>query len=407
MPAYQVLIDTINARLKRAKETLKGLSAGPMRKDYEAEIKRLEDRLRKEKTKRTTKTSKAELDYASEKARKAAAETKRKAAAAKKAKLNKAAAVKSETPVHETTKQKKVAKAASFDKQEKGAFKPKSPKAKSRDTLGVAAKEAKDAREKREADKRKKQAYTVDPSSYKINPMESPRGYTKEEERAGITTALKDAEKGTSGRFGTKAGRRAIKKFFKDAFDADITVDYKFPGDEGYGSPEGGKMNGGKVISKKHAGGQLQPPGPPSRKRPIRGPRRGGPMGPPGVRPRGPRAGLQAGPPGVRPGGPPGVRPRGLQAGPPGVRPRGPRAGPRVGPPGVRPRGPRGVRPGGPPGVRPGGPPGVRPMGPRRGQDRSMLTRPAGNRKSGGKVPAKKYAMNRGGMASVRKPTRA
>ena len=74
---------------------------------------------------------------------------------------------------------------------------------------------------------------------------------TEAKVKAGTTEAIKDAEKGTSGRFGTKAGARAIKKFFKDAFDADITVDYKFPGDKGYGSPQGGKKKGGKVTSKR------------------------------------------------------------------------------------------------------------------------------------------------------------
>jgi len=51
MAAYKEVVDSIKARLKEARATLKGMSAGPMRKDYEAEIKRLENRLRVAKTK--------------------------------------------------------------------------------------------------------------------------------------------------------------------------------------------------------------------------------------------------------------------------------------------------------------------------------------------------------------------
>jgi len=72
--------------------------------------------------------------------------------------------------------------------------------------------------------------------------------------KTGVNKALKalDKKQDTGGRFGTAAGKRAIKSFFEDAFGIkDISVDYSFPGDKGYGSPQGGKKKGGKVTSKR------------------------------------------------------------------------------------------------------------------------------------------------------------
>jgi hypothetical protein len=60
------------------------------------------------------------------------------------------------------------------------------------------------------------------------------------------------------GKFGEKAGRKAIQNFFKDTFGIkDIEVDYTFPGEEGYGTPPEdrpkktqSKKSGGKVTAK-------------------------------------------------------------------------------------------------------------------------------------------------------------
>ena len=67
-----------------------------------------------------------------------------------------------------------------------------------------------------------------------------------------------DAEEGKTGRFGTTAGKAAIRGFFDTLGIKDIEVDYKFPGDKGYGEPDSNsnssaeqyKKRGGKVTAK-------------------------------------------------------------------------------------------------------------------------------------------------------------
>jgi hypothetical protein len=55
----------------------------------------------------------------------------------------------------------------------------------------------------------------------------------------------------TEGDYGTRAGTAAIRGFFKDTLGIEnIEVDYTFPGDEGYGTPQG-KKSGGKVTPKR------------------------------------------------------------------------------------------------------------------------------------------------------------
>ncbi len=134
----------------------------------------------------TQAPSPAALKYASEQAKQRADKAAAKAAAqadeAERARENREAAYRSAPRKPQTAKQKKAASNASFDTVPEREL----PKAKSKDTLGMAAKEGKAAQEKREADKRKKEAAKLkaDASGYRINPMESPPGFTAEPEVA-------------------------------------------------------------------------------------------------------------------------------------------------------------------------------------------------------------------------------
>ena len=87
---------------------------------------------------------------------------------------------------------------------------------------------------------------------------------TKTKVNKAVKTALKQAEKDTPGRFGTAAGKKAIKGFFRDVLGIkDISVEYDDPakfgqdvssstGEDisGYGGGEG-KKKGGKVTAKR------------------------------------------------------------------------------------------------------------------------------------------------------------
>jgi len=79
---------------------------------------------------------------------------------------------------------------------------------------------------------------------------------TKTKVNKAVKTALKQAEKDTPGRFGTAAGKKAIKGFFSDVLGIDdISVEYDDPAKFGdqtdfYGGGEG-KKKGGKVTAKR------------------------------------------------------------------------------------------------------------------------------------------------------------
>jgi hypothetical protein len=132
----------------------------------------------------TQAPSPAALKYASEQAKQRADKAAAKAAAqadeAERARENREAAYRSAPRKPQTPKQKEAASNKSFDTVPKREL----PKAKSKDTLGMAAKEGKAAQEKREAAKRKRDLLSVDPAISKINPTESPPGFTAEPEVA-------------------------------------------------------------------------------------------------------------------------------------------------------------------------------------------------------------------------------
>lgn len=291
MAAYEVMINTINARLKRAKETLKGVTSKPMRKSYEAEIKKLEDRLRKEKAKTSTTSKKnkksppktkeikttgtpfggktfggnkfggktfggetfggyqteTSLKQAKQKekeqekekaAREAAEKSKRKDANW----LKKLKAAEKEVD-EQDKKRKKAAIDASFDKQERGAFKPKSPKAQSSDTLGMVAKKGKDAREKREAAKRKRDLLSVDPAISKINPMESYSPKKSAASAASDDSKLDPVTKRLEKFFGLNRSAEQIKKDMEETERLSGTSRLK----------RGGKVKKQSVSTKKYA----------------------------------------------------------------------------------------------------------------------------------------------------------
>jgi len=116
----------------------------------------------------------ADLGHASEQAKQRAAKAAAQADEAERARVNREAAYRSGPRRPQTPKQKEAASNKSFDTVPKREL----PKAKSKDTLGMAAKEGKAAQEKREAAKRKRDLLSVDPAISKINPTESPEGYT-------------------------------------------------------------------------------------------------------------------------------------------------------------------------------------------------------------------------------------
>ena len=212
----------------------------------------------------------ADLTFASNKAKKAAqARDKRKRedeAVAKAARVAKTAAeISVPTVKPQSPKQKKAGQSLSGEPTSK-----RQPvQSQSRDTLGMAAKSARDAEIKRAPGRRKKTAYTVDPPISKIDTMvvvkrdengnidiDPEKSTVTSKQAKTVQAQINEAE--SDGPFSPKAGKAAIRRFFDTLGIKNIEVDYTFPGDKGYGEPDSNsnssekqyRKSGGKVTAK-------------------------------------------------------------------------------------------------------------------------------------------------------------
>jgi len=208
----------------------------------------------------TQAPSPAALKYASEQAKQRADKAAAKAAAqadeAERARENREAAYRSAPRKPQTPKQKEAASNKSFDTVPKREL----PKAKSKDTLGMAAKEGKAAQEKREAAKRKRDLLSVDPAISKINPTESPEGYTEEPEVASKASNNKKSKvSGTANNAGNNSTQvkgldpitAAMEKFFGTNRTAQEIRDQMDITEKLEARDRGGMKRGGKVKKTK------------------------------------------------------------------------------------------------------------------------------------------------------------
>ena len=208
----------------------------------------------------TQAPSPAALKYASEQAKQRADKAAAKAAAqadeAERARENREAAYRSAPRKPQTPKQKEAASNKSFDTVPKREL----PKAKSKDTLGMAAKEGKAAQEKREAAKRKRDLLSVDPAISKINPTESPEGFTAEPEVASKASNNKKSKvSGTANNAGNNSTQvkgldpitAAMEKFFGTNRTAQEIRDQMDITEKLEARDRGGMKRGGKVKKTK------------------------------------------------------------------------------------------------------------------------------------------------------------
>ena len=198
----------------------------------------------------------ADLGHASEQAKQRAAKAAAQADEAERARVNREAAYRSGPRRPQTPKQKEAASNKSFDTVPKREL----PKAKSKDTLGMAAKEGKAAQEKREAAKRKRDLLSVDPAISKINPTESPEGYTAEPEVASKASNNKKSKvSGTANNAGNNSTQvkgldpitAAMEKFFGTNRTAQEIRDQMDITEKLDARDRGGMKRGGKVKKTK------------------------------------------------------------------------------------------------------------------------------------------------------------
>jgi len=198
----------------------------------------------------------ADLGHASEQAKQRAAKAAAQADEAERARVNREAAYRSGPRRPQTPKQKEAASNKSFDTVPKREL----PKAKSKDTLGMAAKEGKAAQEKREAAKRKRDLLSVDPAISKINPTESPEGYTAEPEVASKASNNKKSKvSGTANNAGNNSTQvkgldpitAAMEKFFGTNRTAQEIRDQMDITEKLEARDRGGMKRGGKVKKTK------------------------------------------------------------------------------------------------------------------------------------------------------------